>query len=315
MQISVAMATFQGERFLAEQLASIRNQILPPAELVIQDDASTDGTVVQANNFSANVPFPVRVETNRENSGSTTTFEGAIRRCAGEVIVLADQDDVWLPQKLERIHATFSRDPKLGFAFSNADVVDKNRKPKGYRLWDAIGFSSRERKRFGFATLLRRNRVTGATLAFHSRFRDLLLPIPTKWHHDAWIALLLSAIAPCVAIDEPLILYRQHANQQIGGDKRSFGEQFRKAQHITAETYRDVRDRFEEARQRLSQVPGVRSEVLRALQEKCDHFDRRAKMRNTRLGRSPAIFGELCRGRYFRYSRGWASALQDLFLP
>src|SRR5882724_11959920 len=94
-RISVAMCTYNGAGFLSEQLESIAAQTRLPDELVICDDRSTDESVEIVRNFARHTPFSVRLEMNEENLGSTKNFEKSIGLCQGEIIALADQDDVW----------------------------------------------------------------------------------------------------------------------------------------------------------------------------------------------------------------------------
>src|SRR5690242_1846918 len=101
LRISVAMCTFNGARFLPEQLESITAQTRLPDELVICDDRSADESLEIIRAFLDRPPFTVRLEINERNLGSTKNFEKAIGLCQGEIIALADQDDVWFPQKLE----------------------------------------------------------------------------------------------------------------------------------------------------------------------------------------------------------------------
>src|SRR5258708_37621369 len=101
--LSVAMCTYNGARFLPEQLESIAAQTKLPDELVVCDDRSTDGSVEIIRSFAQRAPFEIRLDINANNLGSTKNFEKAIGLCQGEIIALADQDDVWCPQKLSRI--------------------------------------------------------------------------------------------------------------------------------------------------------------------------------------------------------------------
>lgn len=317
MRVSVALGTYNGERFLPDQLASIREQARLPDELVVCDDGSADGTVDLVRSFCDRMPFRTRIEVNATNRGSTANFARAIELCSGDVIALADQDDVWLPNKLAALEAAFLRDPKLGFAFSDARVVDESLKPLGYTLWRAIQFSRTEQEHFregaAFELLLRRYRVTGATMAFRAAHRDLILPIPPGWVHDAWIALLVSSVAPCGVIAEPLVQYRKHADQQHGDKRRGLFGEFQAAQGKSRDDFEAVASRYKEALERLTAAAGVRPDRLAILGCKVEHCRRRAAMRAGGW-RLPAILGELRRGNYSRFSRGWKSAAQDLFL-
>src|SRR5690606_33702270 len=100
VSFSVPMATYNGERFIYEQLRSIANQSLPPDELVVSDDNSTDGTLDVLNQFSREVDFPVRIMKNNSNIGYGDNFLKAISHCRNDWIAICDQDDVWCENKL-----------------------------------------------------------------------------------------------------------------------------------------------------------------------------------------------------------------------
>src|SRR5215217_714545 len=102
-KFSVAMCTYNGARFVAEQLASIAAQTRPPDELVVCDDRSTDATIAYVREFARTAPFPVRIFENEKNVGSTKNFERALELCEGDFIAFGDQDDVWLPEKLRKL--------------------------------------------------------------------------------------------------------------------------------------------------------------------------------------------------------------------
>src|SRR5579875_202140 len=135
-RISVAMCTYNGERFLPEQLVSIAEQTVQPYELVVCDDGSNDSTVDLIEAFSRNVAFPVRLIRNVEfpvrlirnpvRLGSTQNFAKCIGLCTGDLIALADQDDHWEIDKLERIGGIFDADPAVTCVFSNGMLMDGN---------------------------------------------------------------------------------------------------------------------------------------------------------------------------------------------
>jgi hypothetical protein len=315
--ISVALCTWNGSAFLREQLQSVAAQSLPPHELVIFDDCSSDDTAALARQFAESAPFPVRVHVNPHNLGTRENFAASIAACTGEIIALSDQDDIWLPHKLERLASALAENSDAAFAFSDARMVDEKLQPIPYTLWEATRFSQSELCRFqrrrGFEVLLRRDVVTGATLAFRASYRDLLLPIPPGWVHDAWIALILSGIAWGVPVTEALIQYRQHARQQIGERRRSLYQQFQVARRLTADDYRRVTEANRAALERVQRGTGATA-AARSLHQKVEHLDRRAHIHGSGPWRWPLVLGEWWRGNYAKYSRGWKAVAQDLFL-
>jgi glycosyltransferase involved in cell wall biosynthesis len=217
------MCTYNGAAYLSEQLASLAAQTRLPDELVVCDDGSDDGRTLEiVKAFARKSPFQVRLSVNRRTLGSKKNFEKAIRRCRGDIILLCDQDDVWDQNKLAHIADAFSSTPEAGLVFTDAEVVDERLQTIAASLWESGNFASECRGLIRpanvFPALFRGNFVTGATLAFRSKFKRLVLPIPdeTILQHDAWIALIVSAVAGVVALNEPLIRYRQHPGQQIG---------------------------------------------------------------------------------------------------
>ncbi len=228
-RLSVAMCTFNGERFLAEQLESLVDQQRPPDELVICDDGSTDRTMDILHRFAGEAVFPVRVVRNASNLGYSRNFQQAVALTDGDIIALADQDDRWHPRKLSRLVELFA-DPGIGGVFSNGDLINADSQPVPGDLWNRFQFNTGEQERFcsgeAFDVMLRRNVVTGMAFAFRSRFRNLLAWLPEPWPHDAWLGLLLAASGELRACPEHLVAYRTHASQQIGvpqtiADKRT----------------------------------------------------------------------------------------------
>jgi glycosyltransferase involved in cell wall biosynthesis len=319
--LSVALCTYNGARFLRQQLSSYISQQRRPDEIVVCDDRSTDDTLAILEAFADTAPFAVRIEQNPQKLGVAQNFARAISLCQGEIIALSDQDDVWFPDKLKTIHDAFSADPRIGMVFSDAIAIDENSRTLDYRLWDAVRFTKRERStaRRGqlMDVLLRHYVVTGATLAFRSAFRDLILPIPSYCLHDAWIGLLVTAVARTHIIDEPLIGYRQHPTQTSGGERvHSLLDQMKRARAITPDDYAETAQRFQELRNRFAESPYAinRRDLISALDQKIIHVRARERMHRTDGVDLPLICRELASGRYFRYSHAWKALLADLFL-
>jgi glycosyltransferase involved in cell wall biosynthesis len=218
-RISVALCTYEGQRFLPQQLASIQQQTRLPDELVVCDDRSTDRTIEIVREFAASVSFPVRIFENEHNLGFAANFERAIALCDGDLIALSDQDDIWYPIRLERSEQEFTAHPEAGLIFSDGDVIDDQDQLLGTRLWSNFGFVGERKQQLltGDYTILVKNRfVTGATVMFRSRLRENSLPVGSGWLHDEWIVSIAAAVAELRPIDSPLIRYRKHASQQVG---------------------------------------------------------------------------------------------------
>jgi glycosyltransferase involved in cell wall biosynthesis len=333
LPISIALCTYNGARHLSQQLESISGQTRLPGELVVTDDGSTDESVLIVEEFSKTAPFPVRVYRNSENLGSTASFSATLGRCAAPLIALCDQDDVWLPGKLATLANALEHDPNAGYAFSNARLVNESLEPLSLTMWDTVGFGSDQRRTFRgrrqIELLLERTIVTGATMMIRARWLHLYQPIPDHAVHDFWIAMVLSAIgAYGLPIPEPLILYRQHPDQQIGASQTSRQTGMRtklSRDHVLARR-RLMRRRSMSADAFLKHLEALLDEPSR-LGEK----ERTSAERSWKLASDPAahvrariemdrasglrvakvMLMELARGAYWRYSGGLNALLSD----
>jgi glycosyltransferase involved in cell wall biosynthesis len=321
LSVSVAMCTYNGSRFLQQQLESIASQNRIPDELVICDDCSTDETRGILSEFANRATFPVRLEFNRTNLGSTKNFEKAISLCQCNIIALCDQDDVWHAEKLGCMLERLERDQNIGAVFSDAELIDESCKFLSKSLWQTAFINQRKQDRFdkgeGLSVMLKHPVVTGATMAFRSEFRDLILPIPSKQLHDHWIALLIAAVSKLVPIKKTLIMYRRHGTQQIGlCDIDSIWKQVRLSKQNKRD-YVDEAERFYEVYERLAGycgklVPHPRS--LHLIEQKIKHQRRRGNFPSARYLRLPNVLRELVTFRYWRFSNGLGSAARDLLV-
>jgi glycosyltransferase involved in cell wall biosynthesis len=337
-KISIALCTYNGARFIIQQLESFFAQTRLPDELVICDDRSSDATVDIIKDFISNLPIPVHLRVNEQNLGSTKNFERAISLCTGDLIFLADQDDVWFPNKLGRFAAEFDKSENVGMVFSNAELVGENLEPLKHNLWD-FSFTAKERRKAKngkmFEVLLRRNVVTGATMAFRTSFREVFLPIPTNIPntiHDAWIALTIAANAKVVFLEESSIFYRQHAAQQLGIDWKDKEKNRSGTKKITR------RQRYDESigsgrkdverLVKFSQVakfyPQFQTQAATTLinqligsfmeetEERIRHYEARKNLASEKSKRLAPIVREVLTGRYNRFSKGLLSAAKDV---
>lgn len=312
---SVAMCTLNGARFIEEQLASIASQTLLPKELFVCDDGSTDQTVALLERFASHTPFPVRININTNKLGIIKNFERAIGLCNEEFIALCDQDDVWKPHKLERLASEFARSPELGLVFSDAELIDENSRSLGRTLWQSIGvrYGNQELSRgHAFKELLAGSTVTGATTAFRSRFKTLVLPIPDDLLiiHDGWLALAIGAVANISAIAEPLVKYRQHRDQEVGARARIESDAGVRSALKRPNPYVETLAIVRTLRERLDSLAA--RDILVDLDGRIAHLESRAELPSNRLARVGSVLKELLALRYHRYSNGTYSAIKDL---
>jgi glycosyltransferase involved in cell wall biosynthesis len=223
LSLSVALCTYNGERYVAEQFDSILSGEVLPTEIVVADDGSTDGTLVRVRDALAraeSLGITVQLLPDRLGLGVTANFERAIAATTGEVVVLSDQDDVWHPSRLADVATAFSADPRLLFQHNNARLVDENGEPLGLTLFEALEVTASDLEQInsdhGFDVYLHRNLATGATVAFRRRLFDIAAPLPPEWIHDEWLAIVGSVVGTVRVTDTPVIDYRQHGSNQIG---------------------------------------------------------------------------------------------------
>ncbi len=316
-RFSVALATCNGAGYLSALLESLANQRQLPHELIACDDASEDATVALLDAFARGAPFPVRILPNPTRLGVEGNFSRAVAACTSDCIALADQDDVWRTDKLVRLGEALEA-PSAVAAFSDAQIVDAALATLGYTMWQRVRFTTAEQERLargeGFAVLLKHRIVTGATLAFKVSLRDAALPIPAGWPHDAWLALLAAAQGGLVAVPEPLIDYRQHGANMVGGTRKPVVREVRDALRLDrAAWYRKELGLWRALEARLEAQPAPTA-ALRALSEKLTHLETRASLPASRRRRLLGVLRELTSGRYARYARNWGSVAIDLLV-
>lgn len=216
MRISIAMATYNGERFLAEQLDSFASQTLLPVELVVCDDGSTDATLRIVDEFARRAPFIVRIFRNETNLGWRDNFLKAARLCEGDWIAFADQDDVWLSRKLENVRRVFQRHPGVRLVIHSAAIVRDDLSPVGSRIPDFKRFQVVDTLKnapwkgiWGFACCFDRNLLDG--VPFSRRPRDHADSNYAQ-AHDELIFLLANVMGRIAYIPTTLTLYRRHSN-------------------------------------------------------------------------------------------------------
>lgn len=211
-KISIAMATYNGARFIREQLDSLAAQSLLPYELVVCDDGSADSTVAIVDSFAATAPFPVRIHRNPQRLGYADNFLKAARLCEGDWTAFCDQDDSWLPEKLEVVAAAIRRHPEVVLVTHPAELVDEAMQPTGETAWPSPErlcprLSFVWRPGMGCGQIFRSSLVR--EIPFHRRFLVELTP-PSVSPHDIWVARLSQCVGSAFHLSRSLVLRRRH---------------------------------------------------------------------------------------------------------
>ncbi len=220
--ISIAMGTFNGAHFLAEQLDSILAQSRLPDELVVCDDRSSDRTAEILARFAESAPFAVRIHRNDSQLGWFANFLQAGSKCSGDLIAFCDQDDVWLPEKLARCEAILASGDRPSMVMHAARVVDEELNPTG-TLHPNIRQEQRLRPR-DYPTFVG---GPGFAMCFERGLLDYLRepPLPAEttlvYGHDTLLVLLAGADNGLFLLDEPLALYRRHGGNVSGYEQGS----------------------------------------------------------------------------------------------
>lgn len=327
MKISVALCTYNGENYLLPQLESITQQTILPDEVVICDDVSTDKTIDIIERFRLSAPFSVRLYRNEQNLGSTKNFEKAISLSHGDIIFLSDQDDLWLPEKIQKIMSLLEADHDVEVVFTDGYIVNNNLEVLD-TLWNKITFTPQEQALWknGHAfeqLLLYNNRATGATMAIRRSFLSHVLPFEVMnfWIHDGIITLKAALYNKILYLNEKLILYREHANQQLGfrgvpeeQPLQSLMNKIKNGKWINKDEF--LQKNYEDLKVIRKWVKGANLEKV--VEKKMQHFEKRLSATNKNgFFRPFVVLPEWINGNYKKFSCGssvppWILVVKDL---
>lgn len=231
-QIDILLATYNGEKYLKEQLDSILNQTYSNFRLLISDDCSKDETkrILQEYEKKDN---RIKVFYQEKNLGYVKNFEFLLSKVENEIYALSDQDDVWLPEKIEKTYNKLIQ-TRSDLVFTDLEVVNEKLETI-YPSYNDYMLLSRKIKKYKNSYLMQYlyNCITGCTVMSKKKFLDKIIPIPidSKYViHDTWIGLIVSLYGKIEYLDEKTIKYRQHGNNQVGTDKIS--HKFRKLDDV-----------------------------------------------------------------------------------
>jgi glycosyltransferase involved in cell wall biosynthesis len=322
LNVSVACCVYNGAAYLRPQLDSIAKQSIPPDELVVVDDGSTDGSAAIIEDFGRRFggAITVRSVRNATQLGVTANFEKALSLTAGELLFLSDQDDVWHPEKVAMISETFAARSELDLLFTEARRIGPDGEVLTGSLFDALELTARERRLVhgghAYEALLRRNLATGATVALRRSLFERARPFPVGWLHDEWLAIIAAATGQVDFLDAPLVDYRQHDNNQVGMRTLSLGDKVMLLGKSRGAKYAKRLAAIERLVAILEALdPAPPAGRIAEARGKLAHARFRALLPANRGRRVLPVATEALRGGYARYSTGWRAMVRDWLEP
>ena len=322
MDVSVALCTYNGENYLEKQLESILNQTYDLYEIVVFDDNSDDSTPLILQEYKSEYPDLFDINLNEENLGVSRNFDQCIRHCEGEVIAISDQDDIWHKEKIDRQVKAFQQNDAV-LIFHNSTLVSKGADIGD--LWSQVSYISGTARcrQQALNRLFKSNFIQGASTLFDANLRSHLLPIPKIWQYDHFLAFISLTLGGLYDIDEELIRYRQHEDQDTGLDvSTNLSDQVRQVTELDRSEYHLKRmSEFEHLADRLKQIYEKRgtlwlAQIIKQVNRKCQYEQYESQIYDPRIRTSKRlsyIWSNFRSGRYGDF--GWAgqvTALKDL---
>lgn len=219
---SVVICTYNGAKYIAQQLDSILQQTIPIDEIIICDDCSTDETLSILEKYQHNYPI-IKIFHNPTNIGSTAGFQKGIQHCKNEIVFFADQDDEWLPFKVETFLEAFKQNPEIKVISSNGNgILNDQIITNSTSVWDipALLAKMQNSEVIDYFSLIANvtNIATGSAMAARKSFLMTIPEFPSvsEIHHDEFIALIAAKEKKYLFLDKKLYNYRIHESQQVG---------------------------------------------------------------------------------------------------
>lgn len=221
-KVDILLATYNGEKYVREQIDSILNQTYKEFRLLISDDCSTDNTPSILEEYK-NKDNRIEIYLQKDNLGVVKNFEFLLNKVQSKYYMFSDQDDIWKETKIEKsVNKIQEQDYDL--VYSDLEIVDENLIVTNKSYWKEKGIYGKIKNYNNFESLYLNNFVTGCTIISKKELINKFMPLPNNSKyvlHDYWISLILSQNGKIAYIEEPLIKYRQHKNNKVGSKKKS----------------------------------------------------------------------------------------------
>lgn len=325
MEVTVAMITYNGAEYIREQLNSILTQNLKPDEVVISDDGSTDGTLDILYEFRDRYPDLIRIDAHGQGLGPNKNSWRSLQQSTGDLVGMADQDDVWHPDKLKRQVAAFQNNPDISISCHDLQVTDKELTPLT-TLWETKGYDIEEYlsieewlPRFTRSTFIAR-----PTMVIRSDLIPLLKPPSEDWLHDHLIGIIAATQGSLHLIDKPLLQYRQHDANDRGAPVNFSPAEYIKFYINNRDQINGIPskrlDRWQEAAQHLQsysneELNGYKPAVMEEIHNHVEYHKSRARCFTTNephWRKLKLIAQNYLNGYYQEYSRSTLSMVKDI---
>lgn len=317
LEYSVALATFNGSKYITEQLISIINQTVPPSEIVISDDLSSDDTIVIAETILCKSGINYKIIINKGTHGVSYNFYNAISHTTYPIVFTSDQDDLWIENKAELMLKVYDLYPKAMLVFSDGELVNSKLESLNSSLWESVGISKRkltERKWFNY--MLKKCMITGSAMCFRRELINKMPMIPKEWLHDGWIAWYAVAQKGLFPCNYKLFKYRQHEENVVGMRPRG---SLSARLNVWINNMKFIQSTREIRKYRYESLLSIMGECFSEsekmkLKECVSFWDTLCNLPISRIKKLGVITRLLLNGDYFKYYTGLRGYIRDVVL-
>lgn len=276
--VEILMATYNGEKYLKEQLDSILSQTCSDWHLTIADDCSTDNTVAILKEYAYKYPEKITYHVNKTASGSAkNNFYGLLMNVDADYVMLSDQDDFWLENKIElTLNKMKESEAKYGSGFpllvhSDLRVVDEKLQTLNVSFYDMERINPRLNR---LNNILVTNVVAGCTMMANRSLLNRFIQLPkNSTMHDHWFALIAAAFGKIIFIEKATILYRQHASNSVGVNRRNLIENIKYKIFSSKKIHQDLVMQYRQAREFLNIYANMLTDGQSSMLEEYSNFE------------------------------------------
>lgn len=319
MKTSIALTTYNGEKFLQAQLQSFMDQTIQPDELIVCDDCSKDSTIDILKSFKEKAKFEVHIHRNERNIGLNKNFENAISFCNGDIIFLSDQDDIWFKQKIENVLEVFKTNPSIDVVMNDAyytnDVLEQSKTTVLEKASHYAGSNE--------------GHLAGACTAIRKRFQKFLIPFPEFCPpYDIYIHRWSWLLCNKIILEKPLQIWRIHSDNEssysemVSPKIESLFIRYWKQRHIKpfevyenrAKQYKECKDQLLQRSKQFNQLPLAPSEesLIKKFNEIIMANEIRSKLITAPFFSRMGLIFFMIRKNHYKYFKGVQSIAKDI---